>query len=405
MRILHVIADLDPEKGGVCQALRTMIAGLEKSDIQSEVVSMVPSDAHFLRNDSFTVHAMGEGIGPWCYNPRLVPWLLNNFSRFDILIIHGLWLFQGYAVKKAMRIYKKEKITDTNTKKILPELFVMPHGMLDPYFQRATGRRMKSIRNWLYWKLTEGRLCNGADGMLFTCEAERLLAREPFRPYHPRKETVIGLNVEEPIPRTDFVSSAFTDRYPAAGTGYLLYLGRIHEKKGVDLLIMAYAFITDKYKRLNIPIPKLVIAGPGLESAYGQKIQKLVADRPQIGERVIFPGMLTGNAKWGAIYGCEAFVLNSHQENFGISIVEAMACCKPVLISKQVNIWKEIENEKAGLVSTDTLTGTMDLLDRWISMPHKEKNQTGKRARSCFEQYFSTGPAVDRLLNAFLKNE
>jgi glycosyltransferase involved in cell wall biosynthesis len=405
MRILHVIADLDPEKGGVCQALRTMITSLGKSNIQNEVVSMVSVDAHFLKNDTFPIHAMGEGIGPWCYNPRLVPWLLNNFSRFDVLIIHGLWLFQGYAVKKAMRIYKKKKITDTDANKAFPELFVMPHGMLDPYFQRAAGRKMKSLRNWLYWKMIEGQLCNNADGILFTCEAERLLAREPFRPYHPRKESVIGLSVEEPIPHTDFVSDAFTDKHPAAGTGYLLYLGRIHEKKGVDLLIIGYEFITEKYKELNIRIPKLVIAGPGLESAYGQKIRKLVADRPQIGERVIFPGMLTGNAKWGAIYGCEAFVLNSHQENFGISVVEAMACCKPVLISNQVNIWKEIENEKAGLVNQDNLIGTIELLDRWIKMPFEEKQQMGERARNCYEKYFSLKPAALRLKNILFLNE
>src|ERR1700681_4147664 len=173
MRILHVIADMDPEKGGVCQALRTMIAGLYESGICNEVVSMVPQNAGFLNNDFFPVHALGAGTGPWCYNPHLIPWLVKNFPRFDAIIIHGLWLFQGYAVKKAMRIFSKQRTGIINQKKRIPELFVMPHGMLDPYFQRASGRKFKSLRNWLYWKLTEGQVCNGADGMLFTCEAER----------------------------------------------------------------------------------------------------------------------------------------------------------------------------------------------------------------------------------------
>ena len=75
--------------------------------------------------------------------------------------------------------------------------------------------------------------------------------------------------------------------------------------------------------------------------------------------------MLTGHAKWGAFYGAEAFILPSHQENFGIAVVEALACGKPVLISKQVNIWHEIIEGGGGLVEEDTTAGTLRLLESW----------------------------------------
>ena len=92
-----------------------------------------------------------------------------------------------------------------------------------------------------------------------------------------------------------------------------------------------------------------MIAGPGLDTAFGREMRQLAESlcpqpstlTPQ--PAVFFPDMLTGDAKWGALYGCEAFVLPSHQENFGIAVVEALACGKPVLISNQVNIWREIE--------------------------------------------------------------
>ena len=68
-------------------------------------------------------------------------------------------------------------------------------------------------------------------------------------------------------------------------------------------------------------------------------------------DRVYWPGMLRGNLKWGSFYSCEAFILPSHQENFGIAVAEALACGKPVLLSNKVNIAAEIERDGVGLWS------------------------------------------------------
>ncbi|WP_239692104.1 glycosyltransferase [Hymenobacter coccineus] len=110
--------------------------------------------------------------------------------------------------------------------------------------------------------------------------------------------------------------------------------------------------------------------------------------------------MLTGAAKWGAFYGAAAFVLPSHQENFGIAVVEALACGKPVLISNQINIWREIEAAGAGFVADDTPAGTRSLLARWAQLPPEEQEAMSQRARASFERYFAVGPATDRLLAA-----
>src|SRR6185369_16511419 len=106
------------------------------------------------------------------------------------------------------------------------------------------------------------------------------------------------------------------------------------EKKGVDLLISAYADVYQSKPASPAP-PALVIAGP-LNSDFADAMQKLAAElSPR--DTVFWPGLLSGDAKWGAFHGCEAFVLPSHQENFGIAVAEALACGKPVLISNQVN--------------------------------------------------------------------
>jgi glycosyltransferase involved in cell wall biosynthesis len=102
--------------------------------------------------------------------------------------------------------------------------------------------------------------------------------------------------------------------------------------------------------------------------------------------------MLQGDAKWGALYACEAFVLPSHQENFGIAVVEALACGKPVLISDQVNIWREISDADAGFVAADTEDGAVKLLKRF--MARKGAPEMAERARECYLSRFAIGPAA-----------
>jgi glycosyltransferase involved in cell wall biosynthesis len=362
MNLLHVINDMDSKQGGVSQAVRTIIVGLTAEGVHSEVACLDTSDAPWNKADSFPVHALGPGRGPWSYSSKLIPWLLDNLSRFDVVVLHGLWLYQSYALGRALHRLKVMKQGTDPGEINLPQLFIMPHGMLDPYFQRAAGRRLKAWRNQLYWQLIESDVVNQAGGLFFTCETERLLAHEPFSPYKPKCEVVVGLGVEKPPIYSSAMRDAFTALCPELqNRPYLLFLSRIHEKKGVDLLLKAFAHTI---RDLAIPksltsaselaetdekpsqAPVLVIAGPGIDTSYGQLVYQLAAKLPK--STVLFPGMLTGDAKWAALYGCEAFVLPSHQENFGIAVVEALACCKPVLISNQVNIWREIETTGGG---------------------------------------------------------
>ncbi|WP_217632834.1 glycosyltransferase [Maribacter dokdonensis] len=196
----------------------------------------------------------------------------------------------------------------------------------------------------------------------------------------------------------------FTKKCPELKeNNYLLFLSRVHEKKGIDLLIKAYSKIfKETLKGSKIEIPKLVIAGPGLDTTYGQQMVDLITTLELPTDIVLFVGMLTGNAKWGAFYGCEAFVLPSHQENFGIALVEALACSKPVLISNKINIWREIESAGGGFVADDSIEGTENSLVRWIALTKQEKSIISKKARYTFEQYFTVSGATEKLSNLII---
>jgi len=394
---------MDPKLGGVSQAVHTMIKGLAELGNPSQVVCMDEPNAVYDTSTLFPVYKLGPAKGPWIFSPLLIPWLLDNLNNYDFVILHGLWLYHGYALNKAMKILKKK-----NADNQIPSCLVMPHGMLDPYFQKAHGRKVKAIRNLIYWKLIESKVINQADGVLFTCESEKILAALPFKPYKPKYEKVIGLGIENPPAFTDNMRLQFIEKCPwIQDKPYILFISRIHEKKGVDVLIDAYLRILSENslssRKANslTEFPKLVIAGPGLETSYGEMIKKKVDQSSILKEQIFFPGMLTGDAKWGAFYGCDAFILPSHQENFGIAVVEALSCSKSVLISDQVNIWHEIVSAEGGLVEKDNEEGTLNLLNNWIHMENGAKIAMNNNAKKAFDEQFSLKANALRLKKVF----
>ncbi|MBU3010330.1 glycosyltransferase [Polaribacter vadi] len=289
-------------------------------------------------------------------------------KNYDLLIVHGLWQYQSFVVAQ---IAKSKDIP----------YYVMPHGMLDPYFQIAKERKLKAIRNRIFWQFIEKKLINNAKGLLFTCEEEKKLANTTFPMYNPKSEKVVGLGVELPPIETNKMREELQLIVPEwNGKPFWLFLSRIHPKKGVDLLIEAYT----KLEQENIDLPQLIIAGPGLITEYGKK----VLEKSKSSKNIYFPGMLTGDARWGAFYAAECFILPSHQENFGIAVVEALACGTPVLISNKVNIWREIEKNKAGIVQNDDTGSIFKSLKTWFNYSNELKKYYEQNAKGVFLKYF-----------------
>ncbi|MCY2687944.1 glycosyltransferase [Salinimicrobium sp. TH3] len=383
MRILRVIASMDPVSGGPCEGIRNSIPAMEQMGALNEVASLDDPDAAYIKEAPFKIYAFGPAKGPYAYCAGLSVWLEKNLGMYDVVIIHGLWLYNSYAT---LRVWRKLKIKGQK----MPVLYVMPHGMLDPYFQKSRQRLFKAVRNWIFWTLIERKVVNGADGLLFTCQKELLLARDTFKPYCPKAEFNVGYGIKSPPLKEDRFLEGFLKACPQVkGSAFWLYLSRIHPKKGVDNLIKAYVKLKDE----DGSIPDLVIAGPGLESSFGKNLLKLAKGYP-----VHFPGMLNGSAKWGAFMHADAFVLPSHQENFGIAVVEALACGKPVLISNKVNIYKEIEIEEAGLIKNDNLSETFSLLKEYHELAPEEKMLMGENAKILFLKKYRIKEAAKQML-------
>lgn len=382
---------MNPALGGVSQAIRGMAASLLEYGCVSDVVCLDNPDATWIAKDAFTTHALGKGTGVWSRNPALEAWLNSHLGDYDAVIVHGLWLYHTYAARKAMSRRRKAG-------KRLPKMYVMPHGMLDPWFQKMSVRPVKAVRNWIFWKLLEHKVVNQADALLFTCEEEKIRAGQAFRPYRPNQQHIVGLGVAEAPAFQLEMRTAFAERCNLSGKPYILFLGRIHPKKGVDLLIKAWSELQKSQSKSQISGLTLVIAGPGLDSPFGAEMQTLAASECAPGT-VHFPGMLSGDSKWGAFYGCEAFILPSHQENFGIAVVESLACGKPVLISNQVNIWREIVEGQGGYSADDTLQGTRELLRHGLEIS-KSPGSMASQAREVFQSQYDARRAAHRVCTA-----
>jgi len=208
MRILRVIASMDPATGGPCQGIRYSIPQLQAEGCLNEVVCLDDPSAPFLETDPLIIHALGQGRGPLRYHPGLIPWLEANLSRFDAVIVHGLWLWPSIATRIAThRLRKKlQRLSASSLSRSassqlptpkIPPYFVMPHGMLDPWFQKDKSRKLKALRNSIYWHLIENSVIRDASGVLFTCDQELLLAKISFLNYRPRREINVGY--ESPI--------------------------------------------------------------------------------------------------------------------------------------------------------------------------------------------------------------
>lgn len=367
MRVLRVIPSLDPRGGGVAEAAHKIDAGLVERGTHVEVVCLdAPDSGDFLYNYPAKVHALGPAKMGYRYSPVLVPWLKANRARFDAVIVDGLWQYHGFAVWRA--------VSKTST-----PYFVFPHGMLDPWFKRAFP--LKHIKKWLYWPWADFRLLRDARAVLFTCEEERRLAHESFWLYQCN-EVVTSFGTATPPLNGRDLAGSFLGKYPELqGKRVLLFLSRIHEKKGCDLLIEAFARVVADHSDLH-----LVMAGPD-QTGWAAKLKEQAA-KLGVADRITWPGMLQGDDKWGAFHAAEVFCLPSHQENFGIVVAEAMACGKPVLISNKVNIWREIEADGAGIVHDDTADGTENALRHWLALPAAEQQSMRKAATRSFNQRF-----------------
>ena len=377
MKILHVIPSVNPATGGPAEGLRQLCHIYHMGGHEVEVASLDAPNLIGQYNFPARVFALGPGWGIYGYAPGAAKWFKENLARYDVVFINCIWQYNTLAAYRALAG------TDT-------PYAVFTHGMLDPYFQRRFP--FKHIKKLIYWRLFLRKILSDATTVLFTCEEEKILARHSFPGYRVR-ETVVPYGIFGP--ECDLVAAAeeFITRWPVLrGKRLATTIGRIHPKKGTDILIKAFAATMANDKSWH-----LVIAGP--DQIGIKKSLELLAAQLGIADRITWTGMLSGAAKWGALAVSEVFVLPSHQENFGIVVAEALACSLPVIVSNKVNIWREVKDNGVGLICEDNLDGVRTSLSQWQSLSGEEIAAMRIRSKQCFDEFFNYHATAQRALD------
>jgi glycosyltransferase involved in cell wall biosynthesis len=356
MNILHVIAGLDARTGGPASALIGLSAAQARAGMNVSVISGRRdgddnTPAETLQNAGVSVDLIGPVAGPLARHADIAPTVLKRIASADVVHIHGLWEEMQHQAALASR------------RANIPYI-IRPCGMLDPWSIRQSRWKKKL---YMAWRLR--RNLNAAAALHFTADIERDLTK-PLGLTSPAIVEPNGVDLSEfenPPP-----AGTFREQYPIAnGRKLVLFMSRLHHKKGLDKLIPAFARLKDK-------TAVLAIAGPDSDG-YQTIVEKMIADAG-IADRVFFTGMLWRERRIAALADADLFVLPSYQENFGIVVVESLAAGTPVVVSDQVNLHPEISAAGVGGVVPLDVEQLAREMDRWLGDDEMRKN-TGDKAK------------------------
>lgn len=345
MRILHVIPSIAPAFGGPSKAVVEMARATIRFGAQAEIFTTnvdvsgsldVPLCSSILRDGVKVTFFPVDFSNYYKVSLTLASAVRKAIPESDLVEIHSLYQFPSTAAAYYSRKFNVPYV-------------IRPHGTLDPFLVRR-----RRVRKLLYDICVERRNLTRAARVQFTSEEEMELAGQTGI---PMSSAVIPLGVDAD-PVTSPRPAQIFERWPELlGRKTLLFLGRINFKKGLDILAAAFGKLARERADVH-----LLIAGPDSDG-YLRRVRAWF-EREGVLDRVTFTGMLHGADKTLAFSAATAFVLPSYSENFGIAVVEAMAAGVPVVISKRVNIWREIVGGGAGLateLSADEFAAAMKI--------------------------------------------
>ena len=363
-RVLHVASAIAPQYGGTTTAILGLCEALAR--VKGLTVELAATDADgpggHLPASAFEGFPFRTHLFPvtrserWKYCPSLSAWLRANAGRFDLLHLHGAWCYSTRAGRRSASACSR------------PYVF-SPHGMLSGYsFARFP------VLKRMYWNSIEKANSRNAASMFATSLGEADELRTLALP-SPVRIVPLGVDAQAWTTPVDPGALRRLCGSAAADRPILLFLSRLHPKKGiVDFLLPAFA-------RLKIPA-FLAIAGGVDNSAPGYPAEvKAAIARLGVGDRVAWLGPIAPSERWGLFDGAAAFVLPSHQENFGLVVAEAMARGCPVVVSDRVQSCDHVVAADAGHVVPLGVEALAAAFAECVLVEPRQRAEMARRAR------------------------
>jgi len=372
LRVLHVIPSVSPKHGGPSVAL-PLFARAVAGQGATVTIATTDDDGPARRLDVPLAELVpGPGEANYIYFRKatesykvslgLGRWLRGHIRDYDVVHIHALFSYSSYAAARAAR------------RAGVPYI-VRPLGVLNRW---GLENRRRLLKRWSL-RLVELPILRGAAAIHYTAEAEREEAAEA----HPDIGTVRSAVIPIPVglaPLFDATEAA--KRFPiTADRRIILFLSRLHPKKGIELLLQAFAQLRAEFPRIL-----LVVAGsgePGYVQALREKGRALGCERD-----IFWPGFVAGDDKAALLAAATLFILPSFSENFGIAAAEALAAGVPSILSDQIAIAREAERENAAMIVSCDENALVQAMRQLLS-GDALCQQLGENARRFVERNFS----------------
>jgi len=348
--VIHTLGAVGIEASGPCYSVPRLCEALIRAGVETTlaVLDWIPGIA---APDYVKRFPLGFGPRRLGRSPAMAEWLMERVRSGAVEIIHshGLWMmpnvYPGWA-RKAGGV----------------RLVVSPRGTLSEWALNHHGARKR-----IFWLLLQRQALARADCFHVTAESEREEVRRlGFR----RPVAVLPNGIDVP-----------PYEKPAPGPRRrLVYLGRLHKKKGIDLLLQAWRVVAPKF-----PEWELIIAGPD-DGGYLDDMRRLAGDRGL--ERVSFPGPVYGEDKLRMYRSADLYVLPTHSDNFALTVAEALAAGTPAIVSKGAP-WSGLEKEGAGWWVEIGLDPLVAALETALAEPPEVLRAMGARGREWMVREYS----------------
>ncbi len=346
--VVHVISSVDPRAGGTTTQLVSLVKaqvdlGMTVTVVSTYMADFDPSAAEEMQNAGAYIELVGPSTAVMAWHPKLSRVLRDVIVTSNVVHIHGLW----EEIQHRAAVIARE---------LGVQYLFSLHGTLEPWSMQQS-RLKKQIYMAVRMKknLVGAAALHYSDGMEQELTADwRLSTPAIIQPY------AVDLEPFDRLPSRGFFRRAF----PQVGDApYVLFLGRLHPRKGLDVLIPAF--------KLGAPADaKLVIAGPPSQEGYEAELHALVKQL-NLTERVIFTGMIEGNTRTAAYADAQISVLPSHADNFGTAAIESLACGTPVIVSDHVALSRAIALNSAGDVCAVEPNHLGQMIASWMADPNK----------------------------------
>lgn len=347
MKLVHVVPHIDQEAAGPSYSVPRLCQSLAHCGNHVELSCMAAREA--ISGVALDLHSEWPVLGRFAISTSLASALRRKAATVDVVHNHSLWSMVNVAAGWTVPGRHAKLVTS-------------PRGTLSAW---ALSRNQHVKR--ILWPLQRRALAR-ADLLHATSDVEyqEIRAQGFTAPV-----AVIPNGIDLPP------MQAQTLRIDGRSVHTLLFLSRIHPKKGLDRLLHAWVRLQDRYRDW-----RLVIAGRG-EASHVQEVQALA--RELACQRVEFPGPLYGEAKAQAYWDADLFVLPTHSENFGMVVAEALAHGCPAIVSRGAP-WAGLHTEGCGWWVANDIETLAATLKTAMQLPSDERAAMGARGRAWMER-------------------